>query len=331
MPSSPKSVQEWIASSHLYEENLFFYFLINLVWYFIGVVTLGFKVSGLNTTSNLLLNFMWCVCLWAAVCFPDFWYRLILGEDAYLFREEEKFQDILDVIQDEESREEAAAYLEESSSRLMRRSEILALGFLFMVLLFDVFYCTAWVKNLALVWQPDWVTACINWVKSNLALPPIYQKWDLFTLDYASDYSGTGRMLTEKFGDEFQFIQTPFSNTLFFYHFIRCVLFVPIVAALSYVLWQPMQLMGNSDKDPANIRSIMGFIRTCAWSIVMGFFLVLASLTLITDITRFAEYILFAKGIGVITVMYFFIALPVRFFAGWLVFFKRVILKLIVD
>ena len=90
-----------------------------------------------------------------------------------------------------------------------------------------------------------------------------------------------------------------------------------------------MQLMGNSDKDPANISSIMGFIRACAWSIVMGFFLVLASITLIADITRFTEYILFAKGIGVITFMYFFIALPVRFFAGWLVFFKRVTLKFI--
>mgnify|MGYP006953169812 CR=1 FL=1 len=31
MPSSPKSVQDWISSSHLYEENLFFYFLINLI------------------------------------------------------------------------------------------------------------------------------------------------------------------------------------------------------------------------------------------------------------------------------------------------------------
>ena len=327
MPSSPKSVQDWIASSHLYEENLFFYFLINLVWYFIGIATLGFKISGLNATSNLLLNFLWCVCLWAAVSFPDFWYWLIWGEDAYLFREEEKFQDILDAIQDGGSREEAAVYLEESSSRLMRRSEILALGFLFMVLLFDAFYCKAWMKNLALVWQPDWVTACIDWVKSHLNMPPINEGWDLFYLDFGD--SKTDRILKAKFGDEFQFIQTPFSNTLFFYHFIRCVLFVPIVAALSYVLWQPMQLMGNSDKDPTNIRSIMGFIRACAWSIVMGFFLVLASLTLITDITRFAEYILFAKGIGVITFMYFFIALPVRFFAGWLVFFKRVTLKLL--
>ena len=61
----------------------------------------------------------------------------------------------------------------------------------------------------------------------------------------------------------------------------------------------------------------------------MGFFLIFASLTLITDITIFAEYILFAKGIDVLTFMYFFIALPVRFFAGWLVFFKRVTWKLI--
>ena len=217
--------------------------------------------------------------------------------------------------------------MEESSSRLMRRSEILALGFLFMVLLFDVFYCTAWVKNLALVWQPDWVTACIDWVKSHLNMPPINEGWDLFYLDFGD--SKTDRILKAKFGDEFQFIQTPFSNTLFFYHFIRCVLFVPIVAALSYVLWQPMQLMGNSDKDPANIHSIMGFIRACAWSIVMGFFLVLLSYFLISDVTIFVEYVSSMRDIGIIIGFYFFIALPVRFFAGWLVFFKRVILKLI--
>ena len=158
-------------------------------------------------------------------------------------------------------------------------------------------------------------------------MPPINEGWDLFYLDFGD--SKTDRILKAKFGDEFQFIQTPFSNTLFFYHFIRCVLFVPIVAALSYVLWQPMQLMGNSDKDPANIHSIMGFIRACAWSIVMGFFLVLLSYFLISDVTIFVEYVLSMKDLGIIIGFYFFIALPVRFFAGWLVFFKRVTLKLL--
>ena len=166
------------------------------------------------------------------------------------------------------------------------------------------------------MWQPDWVTACIDWVKSNLALPPIYQKWDLFTLYFGS--SETGRMLTARFGDEFQFIRTPFSNTLFFYHFIRCVLFVPIVVALSYVLWQPMQLMGNSDKDPANISSIMGFIRACAWSIVMGFFLVLLSYFLINDVTIFSEYVLLGKGIDILTFFYFLLHYQYDFLqAGW--------------
>ena len=90
-----------------------------------------------------------------------------------------------------------------------------------------------------------------------------------------------------------------------------------------------MQFMGNSDKDPANIRSIMGFIRACAWSIVMGFFLVFLSYFLISDVTIFVEYVLSMKDLEIIIGFYFFVALPVRFFAGWLVFFKRVVLKLI--
>ena len=285
-----QSLSEWQHSCYLYEESLFFYALINFAWYCIGGFVMGFYFPSLSANINAWLDLLWFLCICVALCFPAFWYRLLLGKNAYLFREARKIDQLIDKISTTETRATAVSLLREQGQHLLNLHQRLALGFLFMVMLFDIFYSVTWVKNGILIWQPEWVLSCIEWVKSHLNMPHISEGWDIFYLDF-DDSSETDRWFRQEFGDEFQFLQHPISNPLLFYHFIRTVLFVPIVAATCIVLWQPLQFMGNSDKDPSNIRSIGGFIRACAWSIVMGFFLIVFTWMLIFDVTMFFNFI----------------------------------------
>lgn len=70
--------------------------------------------------------------------------------------------------------------------------------------------------QLALVWQPAWVDGCIQWVASNLDLPPTYGKEGPFILYFTDKES----VYKETFGSERALLATPMGDTLLFYHFI---------------------------------------------------------------------------------------------------------------
>ncbi|MDO5356920.1 MAG: hypothetical protein Q4E77_05440, partial [Conchiformibius sp.] len=320
------------SSESLFEENLFFYFLVNGVWYLLGLFTLGFTIPGIDAETNLLMNFIWLLLLCAAVCFPAFWYRLVFGKNAYLFRADQRLQKALQEFDeeygDEVSQEEMVKWLDNNGYTLLKRRQTLALSFLFMVALFDVFYIEAWMRNLALVWQPEWVNACIDWMKSNLALPPIYGNIKLFYLDFST---GDERIFTQMFGSEAAFINAPFGHAALFYHLIRTLLFIPIVTALCVLLWQPLLYLGGGKRYPPFIRGVKDFIGASLWSIVMGFFLVVPTLAAIWEPTWFA-LILFDIKIGFkllhLQSPYLFVLPPVQFFIGWLIFWKRLAVRL---
>lgn len=327
MNNQPQSVSEWIHSRYLYEESLFFFTIINFALYCIGSFTIGFQFEHFSVYQNAILNVLWFLCLSVAMCFPAFWYRLILGKNAYLFRAVRRIEEAIDSV-DEEKRELAVALLNEHGKRILNVRERVALGFLFTVMLFDLLFARVWVEKGILTWQPEWVLSCINWVKSHTTMPPINQGWDIFYL-YFGDYDKSDSLLKQEFGDEFQFIQHPVGQTLLFYHFIRTVLFIPIITASTMVLWLPLQFMGNSDKDPSNIHSIGGFIRACAWSIVMGFFLIIPTWGIVSDVTRFIDFIRTGSNFEVVFGFYLFITLAVRFLVGWFIFWKRIFIKLL--
>lgn len=315
-----KSVAEWIHTYYLYEHNLFIYSLINFLWYLIGISVLGFQLNDFTPLENLFFNFLWCLFLWIIFCFPEVWYHLFLGKNAYLLRIKRYFQ--------QHKNQSTINNLANKGQRLLNVREKLALGFLFMILLFDAFYAGVWVKDGILIWQPEWVMACIDWVRSHLTTPEVHgywnwYKWDIFHIAFGDTEIDSA--LKQEFGDEYQFLQNPISHTLLFYHFVRTILFIPIITAICIVLWQPFQFMGN--KDPSQIRSIMDFIRASAWSIVMAFFGILPTYFLVNKITIFYNFIHTGGNFKFIFIMYFFIALSVRFFVGWLIFWQRLLMK----
>ena len=60
-----QSIQAWMVSDNLHEEYLFFYIIIILVWFLLGLGTLGFELSGYSLKQNLFFNFVWLIILYS--------------------------------------------------------------------------------------------------------------------------------------------------------------------------------------------------------------------------------------------------------------------------
>ena len=328
--SDNESIQEWITSDRLYEEYLFYYLLICLFWFFVGLFSIGIRIPVFNDIQNLIFNSVWFLLLCVALSVPKFWYRLIKGKNAYLFQATAKVYETLDSIEDIDQREQVHKQITSNGKLPPNRLETLSLAFLFAFILFDILYTRCWIRDLSLVWQPDWVNACIGWVHNNLSMPPISEDRQIFNLWFDDGHNDT--VLKEYFGDEWAFLASPFGDAAMFYHFIRVMMFVPILAALSIVLWKPLKWMGMQQIDPRNIRSVMSFLRSCAWSLIFAFFMAIGTWGFLTNANWFTLGLIDQEAWFdnlYINVLYLFIVFGIRFFYGWLIFWKNIFLKFV--
>lgn len=322
-----QSVQDWITSDRLYEEYLFFYMLICLFWFFVGLFSIGIRFPSLTDEQNLLLNALWWLLLCVALSVPKFWYTLIKGKNAYLFRATAPIYEQLNSIDDAIQRQEKLKELDQNGKLPPNRCETLALAFIFALLMFDMLYIRCWItgstpQTLTLVWQPDWVTACIDWVRSHLNMPPLNEDRDWFIVSFTTEAE-----LKEIFGNEQNFLDSASSNVALFHHFIRVVMFIPILAALLTVLWKPLNWLGIGKIDPRHIHSPLSFLRSCAWSIVFGFFVLIGTWFYTSLTTLFTLGLINKSGWFeeiYMNFFYVFIVFGIRFFYGWLVFWHNV-------
>lgn len=328
MPHDTDAVSDWLVSNRLYEKHLFYYCLMGLFWFFVGMLTLDFDVQGVSSNQVLFLNMAWFLVICGTFFFPLFWYRLILGKNNFLLKDRQEIQEELDAIEDE-FYDEIYEYNAQIGSFPPNRLETFCLGLLFCFLMFDVFYVGVWVNNQSvLLWQPAWVDWSIGLIKDNLSLPPIHKTEGFFILYFSKGLDSP--IYKEAFGDEYALIASPVGDTLLFYHFIRVVTFIPAVFAICVVLWKTLAWLGINKIDPQYIDGVLSFIRACAWSIVMGFFLWLASSFFIenvdTFLLAFADKGYWLEGFK-INFMLIFIAFSIKFFYGWFVFWGRIIFK----
>lgn len=170
MTNHSDTIHDWLISHRLYEDNLFYYTLIILVWFFIGFCFLGFEVNGFSQTQNLFFNFIFylIICTMMALC--PFWFKLFFAK-THTAKREQELQQALDEL-DGEDRAEVEAELAHTGGLAMRPIQRWSLVFLGSYFLFEVFFISAWVKDLALVWEPKWASMLIEWVRANTNLPP---------------------------------------------------------------------------------------------------------------------------------------------------------------
>lgn len=320
-----QSIQAWMVSDNLHEEYLFFYILIILVWFLLGLGTLGFELSGYSLKQNLFFNFIWLIVLYIGMALTPCWYRLIFGKHAYLYRATAKAMDKLNSY--EERRSWRKMRMTQRGQLPPSKFEVASLIFLFCYLMTDYFFVSAWVKDSILVWQPEWVNACVEWVKTYTNLPPLNENRKFFILSFKTD-----DILQQIYHSEAEFINSSAGKTLLLYHLWHVMMFLPVVITTVTLWWKPLRWFGIKQIDPRYIKSTSELMRRIIWSIFLFFLMLVGCVVIIRSIDLFAlsvvkdgvnHWIEETKLHGI----YIFIAISIRFFYGWLVFWHNVVRK----
>lgn len=322
-----QSVLNWMASERLYEEYLFFYLLIIVFWGFIGLFSFGFELSGYSLQQNLLFNFIWFLTLTITMAFTPIWYRLIFGRKSRLQRRSEKTQQQIEAIKDPIKREAIKQHIANDGGLAPRTLQKWSLIFLGWCALFEMFFVTSWVKDLALVWQPEWVNSVIDWVRANTNVPPLNVDRKLFLVKLSSDDSGSA-MLKQMFGNEQVFLTSVFGRACLLYHAWHVLSFFPILIASIICLWQLIGWTGANQLETK--RGIGGYCLL----VVITFFM---TLMFIGGLFMFIQDVGYRAGsvTGLagwvhdlwLNIAYFLIILALRLYTNWFLIFKNMLIR----
>ncbi len=269
--SHSDTLQDWLVSNRLYEDNLFYYALIILVWFFIGFCFLGFEINGYSQTQNLFFNFVFYLFICAMMALCPFWFKLFFGK-THTAKREQELQQALDDL-DEYDRAEVEAELLHTGGLAMRPVQRWALVFLGSYFLFEVFFISAWVKDLALVWEPKWASMLIEWVRANTNLPPLNVDRKLFLLKI---HSSSDELLRTMYATETEFLDSDFGKSSLLFHFIRALNF-PLIFISTYLIFSKIIGWSGANKFKMHYQKIRFFdnIKNFLWLSFLMFFLLI--------------------------------------------------------
>ena len=162
-----ENIQEWLKEAEIYQIWLPIYFCTISLWLLIGFLILGFTISGLSAKENLLLNFLLFLTLAAAISFPTFCYDCIVGRKRRQHTTMRWLEHQTSLIDDIIRREVIWSYVCAGGTLAPRRLQRFTFIFIVLCILFELFLVNAWIRDMQIVWQPDWLTAVIDWVRNN--------------------------------------------------------------------------------------------------------------------------------------------------------------------
>lgn len=268
MPHSHDTIKDWLVSNRLYEDNLFYYALIICFWFFWGFAFLGFELEGFSLQQNLFFNFIFYLFICAMMVLCPFWSKLFFGKTHTTKREQELNAHLNEL--DNDDRQEVIDYLSQTGQLAMRPAQRWALVFLGSYFLFEVFFISAWVKDLALVWEPRWASALIEWARGNTALPPIHKNNGIFYLDFELS---TDKILHKMYATETEFLNSEFGKVALLFHFFRFIS-LPLIALsiclsfLDIIGWNGL----NKFKSSEHSDDLFLFLKSYLWTSFLSFF-----------------------------------------------------------
>lgn len=321
MPHSD-TLQDWLVSNRLYEDNLFYYTLIILVWFFIGFCFLGFEINGYSQTQNLFFNFVFYLFICAMMALCPFWFKLFFAK-THTAKREQELQQALDDL-DEYDRAEVKAELFHTGGLAMRPVQRWALVFLGSYFLFEVFFISAWVKDMALVWEPKWASMLIEWVRANTDFVSDegvnYQLFSVYL-------SGRIPELNQLYSSEREFLASDFGGATALFQVVRSSCFLLLLGAFATIIWRPLDWLGGLSVDPRNIHSVGSFIFSSVATLAMtllflGFIFYIKSLSSSAKLLFGATYWLeqFSWNFAFV-----FAILAIKFIYGWFLFWRNVL------
>lgn len=115
----------------------------------------------------MLLNFLLFLTLAAAISFPTFCYDCIVGRKRRQHTTMRWLEHQTSLIDDIIRREVIWSYVCAGGTLAPRRLQRFTFIFIVLCILFELFLVNAWIRDMQIVWQPDWLTAVIDWVRNN--------------------------------------------------------------------------------------------------------------------------------------------------------------------
>lgn len=250
-----QNVLQWMASERLYEEYLFFYVLILVFWAAVGYFSFGFEIEGYSQPENLFVNFLLFLLLATAMALTPLWYRLIFGTHARLARRTQEIYEQVEKIEDEEKRKTILRYLEQDGALPPRKLQKWCLILLGWCAIFELFFISAWVKDLQLIWQPEWIKSIIAWMENHINTPPLNQDRKFFYITIDSN-----NFLSKFFSSEKEFLESSYGSSVMVFHFFRFFENCIILFCLCILLWDLSDWLGMKRVVPrtVNINSFLG-------------------------------------------------------------------------
>lgn len=324
MPHHSDIIQDWLVSNRLYEDNLLYYALIICFWFFVGFAFLGFEISGYSQAQNLFFNFLFYlfICVMMALC--PVWFRLFFGK-THTAKREQELQQALDEL-DEYDRAEVEAELAHTVGLAMRPAQKWALIFLGSYFLFEVFFISAWVKDMALVWEPRWASVLIEWVRENTDFLSDKERVDRKLFSVYIKPSDTE--LYQLYTSEREFLASSFGGATALFQVFRSFCFPLLLGAFATIIWRPLDWLGGLSVDPRNIHSVGSFVFSSVATLAMT--LLFLSITLYFIFLEMSAILLFDKQHWVDgfswNFAFIFAVLSIKFIYGWFVFWKNLFL-----
>lgn len=310
----------------LYERYLFFYVLILSGLLFFGAWLFSIRMDGFSAKENLFFHFNSYIFVVGLMALTPIWYALFLQwlpETDRIWRE---IRRALNSIPDEEERTQVARVLYVNGEWPPSILQTAALVVIFAILLWEILFIFCWVDaDGALVWQPDWVKAVAQWVGEHAGNRHQNGKFFIFILDQEK----INRMTALGYPQikDANFFNLPFGHSVLFFHAWRAVSYPIVLLCSGVVLWRSLDWLGMERMNPRNIHGAGRFIWCSIISPFMLAFLFCISLPMlgVSFFTLFSIVPeLWVSHLKFYICCAVFSLLALKFFWGWLQFWKRV-------
>lgn len=328
MTHHSNNIQNWMHPNRLYEDNLFYYTLIIVFWFFVGFSLLGFELDGYSLKQNLFFNFLFYlfICFCMALC--PFWFKLFFAK-THTAKREQEINHHLDEL-DQNERVEIETYLAQTGQLAMRPMQKWALVFLGSYFLFEVFFISAWVKDLQLIWQPKIIIYIIDFGITNTGIPPFNINRSLFMINikHMPDY------IQNFYVTEFDLLNSMHGHTLILFRMIKVFLLPFVLASLFILLLKPLKQLDFNRINPNYNHNLWDFIWSISLSLIIMVMFAGSYLFLVMIIgDDFVNSLAQGKFQWLNTIPYYIFTYSIclLFFKSiiyWIIFWKKIISKL---
>lgn len=315
MPYYSDNIQKWLNGKFIYADNLTIYTVIISFWFFIGCYILGFELQGYNAEQNFFFNLVVYLLICIAMALCPLWFNLFFKK-----RHENNIEKELNEYLDKLGDNYQQKIIDHINCYGLKKRPIQrwALVFLGVYFLFEVFFISAWVKDMVLVWQPNWSLKIIEWVRHNTNSAPISDGGSLF---YFNPKFKEDDFIYQYYQTEMEFLNSELGKSAMLFTFFKTIGFFGSIISLFIALGLYKIDINNIKNQPKY--SLWTIIASTVFVLGIGLIALMALMMTLsiaedTKIIPIAHHIQGWFSVFSFNIMYVFSLIFITYFIGWL-------------